>query len=76
MKFHLDCINSCKYKRDANSAPSFYLLHVNEYCFLDKISKGGYLVLVVAVFKNGGGGSEKKTPSKLLKCNIFHSVAN
>lgn len=62
MKFHLDCMNSCKYKRDANSAPSFYLLHINEYCFLDTINNPGYLFLVVVVvFENGGRECEKKS---------------
>lgn len=62
MKFHLDCGNSCQYKRDANSAPSFCLLHVNENCFLDKTSNPGFFVLVVVVvLKNGGGGVRKKS---------------
>lgn len=62
MKFHLDCMNSCKCKRDANSDPSFYLLHVNENCFLDKTSNPGFFVLVGGgVLKNGGGGVRKKS---------------
>lgn len=76
MKFHVDCMNSCKYKRDANSAPSFYLLHGNENFFLDKTRNPEYLVLVVVVLKNGGRGVKKKKSSKLLKCTIFHFMAN
>lgn len=63
MKFHLDCMNSCKYKRDANSAPSFCLLHVNENCFLDKTSNPGFFVFgCCCCFKKWRRGSKKKIP--------------
>lgn len=42
MKFHLDCVNSWKDKRDPNSAPRVYLLHVNENYPLDETSTPGY----------------------------------
>lgn len=42
IKFHLDCMNSWKYKRDPNCPPRLYLLHVNENYPVGKTSNPGY----------------------------------